>query len=74
VFDVVLMDVRMPGLDGMEAVRLLRQHGYMRPIVALTADAMREHRAECLAAGYDDYLAKPVEYRGLVETVLRAIR
>jgi CheY-like chemotaxis protein len=73
-FDVLLMDVRMPGLDGLEATRLLRRRGYARPIVALTADAMKEHRAECLAAGYDDYIAKPVEYPQLVETVLRAIR
>jgi signal transduction histidine kinase/CheY-like chemotaxis protein len=73
-FDVLLMDVRMPGLDGLEATRLLRQRGYARPIVALTADAMKEHRAECLAAGYDDYIAKPIEYPQLVEIVLRATR
>jgi signal transduction histidine kinase len=70
-FDAVLMDVRMPDLDGLQATRILRARGCRLPIVALTADAMKEHRAECLAAGYDDYVAKPVEYPELIETVLR---
>ncbi len=70
-FDAVLMDVRMPVLDGLQATRLLRERGSRVPIVALTADAMKEHRAECLAAGYDDYIAKPADYADLVETVLR---
>jgi CheY-like chemotaxis protein len=73
-FDAVLMDVRMPDLDGLQATRILRERGCRLPIVALTADAMKEHRAECLAAGYDDYVAKPVEYPDLIDTVLRVSR
>jgi signal transduction histidine kinase len=73
-FDAVLMDVRMPGLDGLSATRLLRQRGSKVPVIALTADAVKEHRAECLAAGYDDYLPKPVEYDQLVDTLLKVAR
>jgi CheY-like chemotaxis protein/nitrogen-specific signal transduction histidine kinase len=68
-FDVVLMDVRMPGIDGLEATRRLRQAGARVPIVALTADAVEEHRKECLAAGCDGYVTKPVELRTLLDVV-----
>jgi PAS domain S-box-containing protein len=64
-FDLVLMDVHMPELDGLEATRLIQQmrRSGLRvpPIVALTANAFPEDRARCLAAGMDDYLAKPFE-------------
>jgi CheY-like chemotaxis protein len=68
-FDLVLMDVRMPIKDGLEATRLIRDleqsTGQHLPIVALTAHAMREQREECLSAGMDGYLSKPLNPEAL---------
>ena len=59
-YDLILMDVRMPRLSGMEAARRLRAKGLATPIVALTADAFEDDRRACLAAGMDDFLVKPL--------------
>ncbi len=60
-YDLVLMDVRMPGMDGIEATRALRARGDGTPILALTANAFVEDRKACLEAGMDDHLTKPLE-------------
>jgi signal transduction histidine kinase/CheY-like chemotaxis protein len=68
-FDVVLMDLMMPVMDGLEATRCLRNSGYTGPIVALTADGMQETRDRCAEAGCDGYLTKPIQADELVDEV-----
>jgi signal transduction histidine kinase/CheY-like chemotaxis protein/HPt (histidine-containing phosphotransfer) domain-containing protein len=73
-YDLVLMDVRMPEMDGHEATRRLRRNGWRGAIVALTAHAMPGDREECLCAGCDDYLAKPSRLSDLREMVERHLK
>ena len=64
-FDLILMDVRMPGMDGLEVTRRIRQMSKSQtrstPVMALTANALREEQAECLRAGMDGYVSKPIQ-------------
>lgn len=60
-YDLIFMDIQMPGMDGFEALKAIRGNGFSDiPVVAMTAHAMREHRQECLDAGMDEYISKPI--------------
>lgn len=73
-YDLILMDLQMPEMDGFEATRQIRRHvpaDYQPKIIALTANAMAGDRELCLAAGMDDYISKPVKMPELVEAIKR---
>lgn len=74
--DLVLMDVMMPGLDGFDTMRIVRQlDGYKSlPIVAVTAKAMMGDREKCIDAGANDYIAKPVNVDVLIATLWRTLQ
>lgn len=70
-YDLVFMDMRMPGMDGPSAARAIRAGGDRTPIVALTAHAFAEDRRTCLEAGMDDHLVKPLELESLRSSLAR---
>ena len=70
-YDLILMDLRMPGLSGVEAAKALRAKGVASPIAALTADAFDEDKRTCLAAGMDDFLVKPLTQEALRDALKR---
>jgi len=70
-YDLVLMDMQMPVMDGLTAIEKLREQGYKRPIVVMTANAMKSDRDKCMKAGSDDFLTKPINREHLYNTVAR---
>ncbi|ACR13107.1 histidine kinase [Teredinibacter turnerae T7901] len=70
-FDLILMDIQMPVLGGIEAAKRMRAAGLRQPIIALTASSMKGDREKCLKAGFSDFLGKPVERRLLERSLAR---
>ena len=73
-YDLILLDLRMPGMGGVEAARAMRRAGVTTPIAALTADAFDESRRACLKAGMDDFLTKPLDPSALRSLLGRLVR
>jgi CheY-like chemotaxis protein len=72
-YDVILMDIQMPEVDGLEATAAIRTRSWHQPfIIAMTANAMSEDKEICLRAGMDEYLAKPMKLQELVEMLKKA--
>ncbi len=72
--DLVLMDIQMPILNGLDATRQLREIGFFRPIVAMTANVLKGDREVCMDAGMNDYIGKPVKIEVLKETLSRWLK
>ncbi|HBJ92169.1 response regulator [Ponticaulis sp.] len=75
-YDLILMDLRMPGMDGMEAIGHIRARDDEKgklPIIVVTADTALNLRGQCLEQGADEFLIKPVEVRALFETIAYTI-
>jgi PAS domain S-box-containing protein len=70
-YEVILMDIQMPMLDGYKATAQLREQGYKRPIIALTAHALKQERINSLNAGCNDHLTKPIDRKTLIEQVTK---
>lgn len=70
-FDLILLDMQMPRLDGYATAARLRQMGYRQPIIALTADAMHGDMTRCLENGCNAYLSKPIDAEELLSAVAR---
>jgi CheY-like chemotaxis protein len=72
-YEVILMDVQMPEMDGLEATRLIRQKQYQQPIIiSMTANAMQDDKEQCIRAGMDEYISKPINLDELVNALIRA--
>ncbi len=68
-FDLIFMDIQMPGMNGYEATAQIRQNSIKTPIIALTANAMKDDYDKCISAGCDDYISKPIERQKLAQII-----
>jgi CheY-like chemotaxis protein len=69
-FDIILMDIQMPELDGRQATRAIRSMGFADvPIIAMTAESMKGDREKCIEAGMNDYISKPIKREAVFEMV-----
>ncbi len=73
-FDIVLLDINMPGLGGIEVCRLMRKNAPLLPIVMLTVQSSEDRKVEALDAGADDYITKPFQLRELIARIRAAVR
>jgi two-component system KDP operon response regulator KdpE len=73
-FDIVLLDINMPGLGGIEVCRLMRKNAPLLPIVMLTVQGSEDRKVEALDAGADDYITKPFQLRELIARIRAAVR
>jgi len=74
VYDIVFMDHMMPTMDGLQATKMMRTHGYTQPIVALTANAVSGQRDMFLSNGFDDFISKPIDVRQLNDVLKKFVR
>jgi CheY-like chemotaxis protein len=75
-FDVILMDLRMPGMDGLTAIRQIRARGDAKallPVIVVTADTAQDIRSHCLSQGADDVILKPVAMKSLFDAIGRTL-
>lgn len=72
--NIILMDIKMPEMNGLEATRGIKSFRKDVPIIAQTAFAMEEDRRNCSAVGCDDFLAKPIRYKVLIETISKFLK
>ncbi|MDB5690513.1 MAG: response regulator [Sphingomonas bacterium] len=75
-FDIVLMDLRMPGLDGLSAIQQIRARGdakAMLPVIVVTADTANDIRSDCLRAGADEVILKPVAMTALFDAIAKTL-
>ena len=69
-YDIILMDIQMPVMDGYTATEVLRKEGYKKPIIALTAHAMKDVQDRCMKNGFNAYISKPIEKKKLIQTLV----
>jgi CheY-like chemotaxis protein len=73
IYDLVLLDIQMPDMDGHEVARNLRQKGFSKPIIALTAHALKHDRDKAFASGFSEYLTKPINRQILLKTLSKRL-